>query len=65
MPRKRSIAFWILGSVCIFFGVLMAAAVVGYQGISPEAIIAYIIAFVLIVVGGMFWIAVPTIHLPE
>lgn len=62
MPVSRAIAFWIVGSICVFLGTMVAGAV------EPSAIgatwwsilIAYIIAFVLILIGGMFWISVAT-----
>ncbi len=62
MPVSRAIAFWVVGSVCVFLGAMVAGAV------EPSALgatwwsilIAYIIAFVLILIGGMFWISVAT-----
>lgn len=60
MTTARSIGFWIIGSICVFFGALIAGTV------RPEAlgattgsiIMAYIISFILILIGGMFWITV-------
>ena len=63
MPRKRSITFWVLGTICIFFGMLMIAAI--DFSMTAEVMIAYLISFILLLIGGMFWIAVPTIHIPE
>ncbi|NOZ81789.1 MAG: hypothetical protein GXO63_01420 [Candidatus Micrarchaeota archaeon] len=60
--QNKSIGLWILGSICIFFGALFAGSVEpDVLGATPQGvIITYIIAFVLILVGGMFWIAVAT-----
>jgi hypothetical protein len=62
MATVRSIGFWIIGSVCVFLGALIAGAVEPVLGATPGSIaLAYIIAFVLILVGGMLWITVATI----
>ncbi len=60
MEINRSILFWVVGSLCIFFGSLIAGSVEpSALGASTESVvIAYIIAFILILVGGMFWISV-------
>lgn len=60
MTTGRAIGFWIVGSVCVFFGALIAGAVEpSALGATFETVaLAYIIAFVLILVGGMFWISV-------
>ena len=52
MINSRAISFWVIGALCIFFGTLIAG------NIEPEslgatmesAIIAYIIAFILILI---------------
>ena len=67
MTNARSIGFWIIGSICMFFGALIAGSV------SPETlgatsgsiILAYIISFVLILIGGMFWITVAVMREDE
>ncbi len=60
MPADpKTIAFWILGSICVFVGALIAGSVdpsvLGATAVSVAA--AYIISFVLILLGGMFWIS--------
>lgn len=51
--------FWMLGALCIFFGALIAGSVdastLGSTTLS--ILIAYIISFVMILLGGMFWIS--------
>jgi len=67
MTNTRSMAFWIVGSFCLFFGVLIAGNIEpGALGASAESvIIAYIISFILITLGGMFWITTAVAHLQE
>ena len=64
MPISRSIYFWITGTICIFFGAILAGKVDPYVlGASPALVaIAYIISFILILVGGMFWISIASIE---
>jgi hypothetical protein len=64
---SRSIGFWIIGSICVFFGALIAGSVrPDVLGATTESIIlAYIIAFILILIGGMFWITVAVIREEE
>ncbi len=64
MHISRSIYFWIVGTVCIFFGAILAGKAHPYVlGASPALVaIAYIIPFILILVGGMFWISIASIE---
>lgn len=67
MVNERAIFFWVVGAVCVFFGSLIAGSV------EPEALgatvwsvtFAYLIAFILILLGGMFWISTSLFHLEE
>lgn len=63
MSRERSIGFWALGSFCIFIGCVLAGALIepGNE-ITAEVAIGYIMSFLLILVGGMFWISVAISH---
>jgi phosphate/sulfate permease len=69
MSTRRAIGFWVAGAVCLFFGVLIASSVSPAELIAsgtPTAslftqILAYVIAFVLILVGGMLWITSATL----
>lgn len=67
MTSARSVGFWIIGSICVFFGALIAGSVrpetLGATGES--VVLAYIISFILILVGGMFWITVAVIREEE
>lgn len=58
MTRMRAIAFWLIGTICVFFGSLIAGSVeIGSVGATSLSVtFAYIIAFVMILMGGMFWI---------
>ncbi len=57
--EKRMIIYWITGSLLIFLGVILGGS------IDPSAlgtttlgtVISYIISFLLILFGGMFWIS--------
>jgi hypothetical protein len=59
MATRRAIGFWLIGTVCIFFGALIAGSIEPeVLGATLESVIlAYVISFVLILVGGMFWIS--------
>lgn len=62
MVSPKQLTFWLVGSVCIFLGALIAGSIEpGVLGSTQLSImISYIISFVLILVGGMFWISVHT-----
>jgi hypothetical protein len=59
MTNWRAIGFWLIGTICVFFGALIAGnvdpAALGATTLSVA--LAYIIAFILILIGGMFWIS--------
>ena len=67
MADPRSIAFWIIGAICIFIGVLIAGNVeTTVLGATTTSIaMAYIISFVLILIGGMFWVSTAIIQVEE
>jgi len=56
--KSRAILYWILGAVCIFFAM---AAATGARG--DAALSAYIVGFLLTLIGGMFWISI--MHMNE
>lgn len=64
MTTARAVGFWIIGTVCIFFGALIAGTVEpDVLGATTESVLlAYIISFVLLLIGGMFWITVAVIR---
>lgn len=55
----RAMCFWILGAIFVFLGSMVAGAVEphAFAATTEGVIISYIIAFVLILIGGMFWIS--------
>ena len=67
MTNNRALVFWMVGAVCIFFGALIAG------NIEPEVlgasnasvILSFIVSFILILVGGMFWITTAVVHVEE
>jgi hypothetical protein len=67
MTNRKAMLFWFIGAICVFFGALIAGA------IEPEALgatvesvtLAYIISFVLILIGGMFWISGSIVEIEE
>jgi hypothetical protein len=67
MTDPRTIAFWIIGAICVFTGSLIAGSVepsvLGTTTISIA--VAYIISFILILLGGMFWISTAIIQIEE
>jgi hypothetical protein len=58
--RSKAAGFWIIGSIAIFFAILFfTTAQPSELGSNASMVIlAYIVAFVLILIGGMFWISV-------
>ncbi len=67
MADARVIAFWFIGALCVFFGALIAGSVEpSVLGATPSSVlIAYLIAFILILLGGMFWISTTLIQVEE
>ncbi len=67
MVNSKAVVFWIIGTICVYFGALIAG------NIEPEVLgatdysvmFAYIISFILILLGGMFWISTSLFHLEE
>jgi hypothetical protein len=58
MADLRTIIFWLIGTICIFFGALIAGSVEPVVGATVVSItMAYGLAFILIMLGGMFWIS--------
>ena len=64
MTSNQALGFWIVGAVCVFLGAVMAGSVeptvlgATFSGV----LIAYIIAFILILIGGMFWISISMLN---
>jgi hypothetical protein len=67
MTDPRSIVFWIIGAICVFVGALIAGSVdPSVLGATTTAVaVSYIISFVLILIGGMFWISTAIIQVEE
>jgi len=67
MADPRTITFWFIGAICVFTGALIAGSVEpSVLGTTTTSIaVAYIIAFVLILLGGMFWISTAIIQVEE
>jgi len=67
MADPRTIAFWFIGAICVFTGSLIVGSVEpSVLGSTTTSIaVAYIIAFVLILLGGMFWISTAIIQVEE
>ena len=66
MADIRTIIFWLIGTICIFFGSLIAGAVEPVVGSTAVSIImAYSLAFILILLGGMFWISTAILQTEE
>ena len=67
MADPRSIVFWIIGAICVFVGALIAGSVdPSVLGATTTTVaVSYIVAFVLILIGGMFWISTAIIQVEE
>lgn len=66
MADIRTIVFWLIGTVCIFFGALIAGSVEPVVGSTAVSItMAYALAFILILLGGMFWISTAILQTEE
>ena len=60
--RERAILFWLVGAVCIFFGTLILTSIAP-SPIEFSTLLGWVLSFVLVAVGGMFWISV--MHMEE
>jgi len=58
--RSRAVSFWLVGGIALFFAFLIfsTASPTELGSNAVNVILAYIIAFVLILAGGMFWISI-------
>ena len=67
MADARSLTFWIIGTICVFVGALIAGSVdPSILGATPTSVVvSYVISFVLILIGGMFWISTSIIQVEE
>lgn len=67
MTSRKAVLFWFIGAICVFFGALIAGNVEPeILGATTESVmLAYIISFVLILIGGMFWISGSIVEIEE
>ena len=67
MADSRTIIFWIIGAICVFVGSLLAGTVdPSVLGASTGSVlVTYVVSFVLILLGGMFWISTAIIQAEE
>ena len=66
MADIRTIVFWLIGTVCVFFGALIAGSVSPVVGSTQVSIMmAYALSFILIMLGGMFWISTAILQTEE
>jgi len=67
MTNTRALAFWVIGAVCVFFGSLIAGNIEPeVLGASPASVgLSFLISFLLILIGGMFWITTAVVHVEE
>lgn len=58
--RSRAISFWLIGAMSMFFAFLIfsTASPSEFGSNATSIILAYVISFILILVGGMFWISI-------
>jgi len=63
----KAIGFWLIGSLLVFFGALIVGNIdpTALGASSASVIVSYIIGFILIFVGGMFWISTAVIETEE
>lgn len=57
--EAREIVFWFLGAICVLFGAMIAGQAQPTELGSTDLsyILAIIIAFLFILVGGLLWIS--------
>lgn len=67
MLEQKSVIFWIIGTICIFFGCMISGSVAPEAlGATTESVIlAYLIGMILLLLGGMFWISAAVVHVEE
>ncbi len=67
MANTRALMFWFIGAVCVFFGALIAGNIEPeiLGATSMSVILSYIIGFILILIGGMFWITTAVVQVEE
>jgi hypothetical protein len=67
MADPRTLTFWIIGAICVFVGSLIAGSVDPsvLGATTGSVIISYVISFILILIGGMFWISTAIIQAEE
>lgn len=59
IPEGKLAAFWIIGSLAILFGAWIAGHVEMTLGVTQQSyLIALLIAFLLILFGGLCWVAI-------
>ncbi len=59
IPEGRLIVFWIIGALAILFGTWIAGHVETALGVTTGSYaLALLVAFLLILFGGLAWIAV-------
>jgi|YelNatPaOPRAMG01_1025707.scaffolds.fasta_scaffold05477_6 hypothetical protein len=52
-------AFWVIGSICILFGSMIAGSLQRSLGVSESSfVIGLLTALLLFMLGGIFWITV-------
>ena len=55
----KIVGFWLMGSILIFFGSMIAGKIERGLGVTQEAFLfAFFFSLILIMVGGLFWILV-------
>ncbi len=67
MTTNQALGFWVVGAICVFLGAVVAGSIepTVLGATFGSVMIAYIIAFILILIGGMFWISAATVHEEE
>ncbi len=66
MADTRTIVFWLTGTICVFFGSLIAGSIEPVIGSSTASIVmAYALSFILVLLGGMFWISTAIMQTEE
>jgi len=66
MADIRTLVFWLIGTICIFFGALIAGSVEPVVGSTTVSIVmAYSLSFILVLLGGMFWISTAILQTEE